>query len=70
MSVRNTPGATALTVIPCGAHSTARPRVNPASPDLLAPYAATSCSPTNEEIDAMPISRPLRCAIIDGTNAR
>jgi len=35
-SVTNTPGATALTRTPRGAHPTASARVNPATPDLLA----------------------------------
>ena len=59
----------ALTVTPCGAHSTASARVSPATPDLLAVYAATSISPTNDASDAIPIRRPLLRAIMPGAKA-
>ena len=68
-SVSKTPGAIALTVTPCGAHSTDSARVSPATAALLAVYAATSCSPTNDASDATPIKRPDPWAINDGANA-
>ena len=58
MSVRNTPGAIALTLTPCGAHSTASARVIRRSADLLATYAATSCNPTNDDNEPMAMMRP------------
>ena len=67
-SVSKTPGAMALTVTPWRAHSTASARVKPATAALLAVYAATSCSPTNDASEATPISRPEPRAIIDGAN--
>ena len=56
--VRKTPGAIALTFTPCFDHSIASDLVSEATAALLAAYAATSNSATNEDSEAMLMMRP------------
>src|SRR5688500_10972883 len=57
-SVRKTPGAIALTLMPRRAHSTARLRVRPSTAAFDAAYAVTSVRLTNEFSEAMLMMRP------------
>ena len=68
--VRRTPGTSALTQTPCMAHSTARDLVREATADLLAPYAATSYSPTTEDSEQILMMRPYRRSIMCLPNTR
>src|SRR5262249_8012744 len=67
-SVRNTPGAMALTQIPLQAHSMAKDLVSEATAALLAEYAATSYNARNDEIEAIFTMRPYRRSIMWGAN--
>src|SRR5882757_1296809 len=69
-SVRKTPGAIPFTQTPFVAHSIASDFVSEATAALLAEYAATSCSATNEAIDAMLMMRPYFRSIMCRPKAR
>ena len=70
MSVRTTPGATALTRTPCVPTSRASDRVSPMSPAFAAEYAAVSAMPICPRRDAMLTIDPAPRSSIDGRAAR
>lgn len=71
MSVSTTPGATALTVMPCSATSRARPLVKPITPAFAAAYAVLEKTPPPccAVTEDMLTTRPYAPSIIAGTNA-
>src|SRR5262245_6965810 len=63
------PGPTAFTVIPCGASSMARQRVEWRTAALDTQYAPISQRGTLAAVEAVLTIRPPRASIIDGTTA-
>jgi hypothetical protein len=70
LSIR--PGATQLTVMPCGASSTASDRVSTAIPVFATAYAAMLGAPrTSSDADRPSVmTRPKRCSRMAGSAAR
>src|SRR5207249_9159038 len=63
-SVSTGPGATALTVMPCFAHSAPRLRVSTAAPAFAAAYAAIPREPLRPATEVTLMILPARCRII------